>query len=357
MSNEPDPASPIVRVELGEPRVDLNSHGDVWDPVWAADGQLYVSSDDSRGFNNQPGSNLQFHLLRGDHPTRLVGTTINPMAEYGRLAELGPDQSTWKANGCIAVDGNFYLFVSRHGLAPNNQQKAENTSLIMSTDYGRTWRRSAPENYDHPQFPGRRFGSPFFVKYGQDGQATVDGADRYVYALANNGFWENGDDLILARIPKTRLPRLAAADWQFFVGGDGQQEAAWSPQLAAARPVLVKHGMCSMTGAQYLAPLKRYLMVQWYYTTGTGRPYSAATVWLFYEAPKPWGPWRAIGTQHFQPQGYYNPCIVPQFISPDGRHLTIFTNGNFTTHDQPGAQCLYRLTVFPCTLHLASSVT
>lgn len=57
-------AATIVSVELGEPRMDLTSHGDVWDASWADDGHLYVQSDDSWGFNNQPGRNLQFQARR-----------------------------------------------------------------------------------------------------------------------------------------------------------------------------------------------------------------------------------------------------------------------------------------------------
>ncbi|MCC6123633.1 MAG: DUF4185 domain-containing protein [Pirellulales bacterium] len=353
----------ILKAELGKPLMDLNSHGDVWDSSWADDGHLYVSSDDTRGFigpgdpkgfSDKPSRNLQFHILQGDSPDSLVGKTINRMDEYHGSSKRGPDGCMWKANGNTCLDGILYMFVSRHGLDFEKRQSAEKSSLIMSSDKGLTWRRSAKENYDRPMFVSPRFGSPMFVKYGRDGRADAHNADKYVYALANNGFWENGDDMILARVLKSQIARLDAKDWQFFTGGDGMSDANWSPDMQQAKPVLVNPGKCGMAGAQYIAPLKRYLMIQWYYTTGSGHKAPKDTTWIFYESPAPWGPWREFGSQRFDPEGYYNPCVVSKFISPDGRNLAIFTNGNFFTARERGEKCIYRLTKIPCTLTLAA---
>jgi hypothetical protein len=352
----------ILKVELGKPVMDLLSHGDVWDSSWADDGHLYASSDDTKGFVNaddakgfsdKKGRNLKFHILQGDSPDTLAGKTINQMDEYHGMSKKGPDGCMWKANGNTCIDGNLYLFVSRHGLNFKIRQTAEKSSLIVSADKGRTWRRSAKENYDNPMFAGPRFGSPMFVKYGQNGKADVHGADKYVYALANNGFWENGDDMILARILKSKIAALDAQDWQFFTGGNGMTNASWSQDMRQVKPVLVNPGKCSMAGAQYIAPLKRYLMIQWYYTTGSGHKAPKDTTWIFYESSAPWGPWREIGTERFRTEGYYNPCIVSKFISADGRNLLIFTNGNFFTAAKQGTECTYRLTKMPCTLIIA----
>jgi hypothetical protein len=351
----------ILTVELGKPVMDLFSHGDVWDSCWADDGNLYVSSDDTKGFisaedpkgfSDKKGRNLKFHILQGDSPETLVGKTINQMEEYHGVSKRGLDGCMWKANGNSCIDGNLYLFVSRHGLDFSKRQSAERSSLIMSSDKGLTWRRTAKENYDIPMFVSPRFGSPMFIKYGQDGKANADGAGKFVYSLANDGFWENGDNMILARVHKSRIPALDARDWQFFVGGDGMADANWSQNMQQAKPVLVNPGKCSMAGAQYIAPLKRYLMIQWYYTMGSGHKAPKDTTWIFYESAKPWGPWRQIGTRRFNPEGYYNPCIASKFISSDGRNLMIFTNGDFFTAAKKGADCIYRLTKMPCKLVL-----
>lgn len=111
-----------------------------------------------------------------------------------------------------------------------------------------------------------------------------------------------------------------------------------------------------MTGVQYVEPLKRYMVVQWYYTNGTGHVAPTDTTWIFYQAPTPWGQWQEFGTKHFNPEAYYNPCIVPKFISDNGLNLTILTNGNFMTFPawQLGDECLYRFTLIPCTLGVNS---
>jgi hypothetical protein len=44
----------------------------------------------------------------------------------------------------------------------------------MSSDKGLTWKRTAKENYDKPMFSGGRFGSPWFVKYGRDGEKEIE---------------------------------------------------------------------------------------------------------------------------------------------------------------------------------------
>ena len=50
-------------------------------------------------------------------------------------------------------------------------------------------------------FPGKLFPSPYFICYGQQRhEAVADGSDKYIYALSTNGFWDNGDKLILGRV-------------------------------------------------------------------------------------------------------------------------------------------------------------
>jgi hypothetical protein len=339
-----------VQLELGRPQLHLETLGDVWDASWADDGRLYVQSDDTTGFGKQPGRNLQFHVVDGERPEEIAGRTINTMDEYGKMGEPWADGCMWKLNGSTCIDGILYAFVSRHGKDTSMPvQTAQNSSLIVSADKGLIWRRTALENYDRPMFPGPRFGSPFFIKYGRNGRARVHGADLFVYALANDGSWDNGNDMILARAPRDRVGALNPGDWQFYAGGDGEADAAWAPNPTDSSPILAAPGRCSMTGAQYIQPLGLYLMIQWHYSRGV-RVDTSDTTWTFYHSPAPWGPWKAFAERRFKPEGYYNPCIVAKFISRDGLKFPIFTNGNFATNVKDGAECLYRLTVIPCTL-------
>src|SRR5947209_1988369 len=150
--------------------------------------------------------NLAFNRLVGDTPESLAGTIVNTMDEYGKNNQKEADNATWKACGQECIDGVFYAFVSRNIYGNESgdhwlRQTAFNSSLIKSTDGGATWTRSARENYKDPMWPGPAFGAPFFIHYGKNGGNVMrDGANRYVYAVSTNGFWNDGDSYVLGRV-------------------------------------------------------------------------------------------------------------------------------------------------------------
>jgi hypothetical protein len=61
-------------------------------------------------------------------------------------------------------------------------------------------------------FPGRVFSNPFFVQCGKDGKGTKDGADQYVYAVSNDGTWNNGNWMTLGRVARRLIERLDSND-------------------------------------------------------------------------------------------------------------------------------------------------
>jgi hypothetical protein len=336
---------PIRSITLGEPFAIAESHGDTWAPARADDGNLYSPSDDTFGFHHVTDSNIAFNVLEGDDPIRLKGTTINPMAEYGRSTLEGVDGCTWKSSGCAFIDNALYGVVARHKYGqtsgdPHLRQTAANASIIRSVDYGGAWARSERENREAPMFPGSRFATPYFVQYPR-GRAEADGADQYVYAISNNGFWDNGDSIILGRVLRSKIAALRGDTWEYYVRGDGATDSAWTKNMSEAVPVLEKPGRLGMTGAVYVPERCCYLMISWYYPAGGGKITGARphTAWDFYVAPRPWGPWRRIGSHHFAPQGFYSPQICPKFLSRDRAY--IFTAGNW---NEPK---YYRLTVIP----------
>jgi hypothetical protein len=322
-----------------------SSKGDTWDIAWAQDGTLYSPSNDTGGFHGAGDGNIMFNRIIGDDPQKLDGVTVNVMADYGKGTQHGPDGCTWKSSGCISLDGVLYWLVARHKYGEESgdydkRQPAHNASFIKSTDGGKTWTRSAKENYDHPMFPGSRFAAPYFVQYGQDGKETnADGSDKYVYALSNNGFWDNGDYIVLGRVLRAKMGELSAADWQFYTQGDGSADAAWTSNLREAKPVLVNLDHLGMTRAVYLPAQKCYLMIGWYYPDGGGKiqdsdthhgPAHVRTNWDFYVASHPWGPWRVAGSHTFTPEGFYCPGVCPKFTSADGSTVWAFTAGDWT---------------------------
>lgn len=343
-AQEPEPATQskaIAEVFLDIDKIHKwdASNGDTWDPFWADDGNLYAFNCDGRGFG-QKSMNMAFNRLAGKSPDSLAGAQINPMDEYGKGGQKGPDNATWKACGQECIDGVFYAFVSRNTYGSDSKdplvrQLAVNSSLIKSTDRGLTWTRSASENYDHPMWPGARFGAPFFIHYGRNGgQVTRDGASGYVYAVSTNGFWNDGDSLILGRVKRRQLSRLDSADWEYFTGQDGSRPENWSSVIERATPILDRPAKCGQTPICYVPELGIYLLISWYNTAILPRWFEPNEMrYDFYQAPHPWGPWRPLNSvsDRFMGPGYhfYGPSLCARFQQRQRSDVAIslFTSG------------------------------
>jgi hypothetical protein len=335
------------------------SNGDTWDPFWADDGQLYAFNCDGRGFGKQA-RNLAFNELLGDTPEKLTGRIINSMDEYGRGSQRGPDRATWKALGQECIDGVFYCFVSRHTYGNESKdeylrQTAINASLIKSTDRGLTWTRTAAENYAHPMWPGGRFGAPYFIHYGQNGGSDAnDAADQFVYAISNNGFWDDGDDYILGRAPRNKIANLNASDWSYYTGGDGLSAQNWSGDISNAVPILKAPRRCSTTAPCYIPALRVYLTAVWY-TAGKLPSWFQPNEMRcdFYQAEHPWGPWMYINTcsdKFLSPPGHlYGPNICAKFQEKIGNGVRVWMfNSGCPFKDAP--EGLYKLWEIPLVL-------
>ena len=230
----PKVSRPIVDVQLGAPLY-YDAGGDSWDPTWAQDDRLYAAVNDGAGFGRQK-RNIGFNQLSGADPRRLTGRLQNLMDDYGAMnAPAAADGRNWKSGGSISIDGVLYMSVGMDRYVDPNfggRQSRINASIIKSTDHGLHWARSMQQNLDRPMFPGMRFATPFFIHYGKEyAAATVDNADHYVYATSNNGFWDNGDNYIIGRVPKSKIKALNASDWSFYRGGDGMRDSL-DPRLA-----------------------------------------------------------------------------------------------------------------------------
>jgi len=114
---------PLIRsARLGAPTKLAGSGGDTWIAAWADDDTLYVTSDDTSGFDNACGksaSNLAVNRVSGSMPPQLRGETVNCMKEYGLGSETKrEDGGMWKACGITCVDGILYMGVSRQLTCP-----------------------------------------------------------------------------------------------------------------------------------------------------------------------------------------------------------------------------------------------
>ena len=336
-ATQPRRISDVV-LDLNELHKWDDSNGDTWDPFWADDDNLYAFNCDGRGFGKE-GRNLAFNRLTGDSPQALSGQMVNTMDEYGISNRKEADNATWKACGQECIDSVFYAFVSRNAYGSDSgdywlRQTAFNSSLIKSIDKGRTWSRSAAENYAQPMWPGPSFGAPFFIHYGRNGGSVKqDGADRYVYAASTNGFWNDGDSYILGRILRKKLPALNAVDWEYFTAGDGNDARNWSASIHDAKPIIDQRTHYGQSGPCYIPALGLYLMVVWYNTEKMVKWFEPNEMrYDFYQAPHPWGPWAEVHSysdRFLSPGHMYGPSLCARFQRTEGTnvHLTLFTSG------------------------------
>lgn len=275
---------------------------------------------------------------------------------------LGADGANWKATNAYSVDGILYMFVTRCTY-PSQSSDAQrrhiwqNSSVIKSTDEGLTWTRSPDENYAKPMFSGQRFGTPYFVWYGKDGAGNLDNAGNYVYAVSNNGFFENGDNYVLGRVPRAKLANLSAADWSFYVEGDGMDDRSWNSRFDNAKSILGNPGRSSMAGMTYIPHLRRYMMVTWHYNRANFeeaiRSKDLSTVLEFFEAPKPWGPWFKVKSYETGKLGWYAPIIGQRFQTSAGTHAVsafLYLTGLSAKPEGGLDYGLYKFTYIPITL-------
>ena len=299
-----NPSTPITAIvpDLQHMQKWDDMKGDTADPFWADDDCLYHFTCDGSGFGKE-GRNLCLNKLTGPDQEHLKGELVNPMQEYGKSDETGPDGATWKITGQECIDGNFYGFVVRNiyghkSKDPLMRQTSFNASLIKSGDHGKTWIRSAKENYDMPMWPGSRFGAPGFFHYGKNGGSVKkDGADKFAYSVSNNGFWNGGDDMIVGRVSRADLPNLKASDWSYYTGGDGALDTSWSHDLTKAQPILSRTSKLGWTSPAYIPALGRYLLVSWYVSPALTHWFEPSLVtYDFYQSEHPWGTWTFVSS-------------------------------------------------------------
>jgi hypothetical protein len=368
----PDPSrDPVRPFELTQPasrmfatvsipyteQLNTASDGDLWPSCWADDDQLYAANGDGRGFSGEPWQDIVVNRISG---TPGSGITGRRLAAAGAVSPIWSDarQFSRKPTGFVAVDGNgdgrdeLYLAVQDLRYAPEADafQEAPAASVVRSTDYGVTWQATTA-----PLFTDHVFTTIFFLDFGKSNSgASVLGPDgaNYVYAYGLDGNWRDSYtdtvpdpvDLYLARVPVGAIQDRAR--WEFFAGVGAGGAPRWSTDIG--RRVAVLHDdrrvyatlrtdwarNCSVLSqgcVVYNAPLERYLYTSWTEYT-----------FEFYEAPRPWGPWKLFGQKDFGPlpwwnatgdpnspgpkNGGYATTIPSKFISPDGLSMWVQSN-------------------------------
>jgi hypothetical protein len=325
------------------------------------DGITYLTTDDTQGWQQSGypahhGSPLSLVKFTSESP--LAGITVNPFGAYGPDSiGTGDDSRSQKNSGLFCMGGNIYMTIGRQlnqatgGMGTNTAYTQTAGQMIWSPDKGASWNnfqnRLSFNSGGSPTSPASAsmFGltptnlaSATFVMYcADDGTLGYlascnrrDNADAYVYLMANDGYWDSGNALYLARAPRAKMKSLNASDYQYYRGGDGSLDGSWTAAQSNASPVISNTGKLGEPNVQFIPALNRYLLLTFSYPQGlaTTDRHSEHSLWLAYESPHPWGPWTLVNSTDWPTQGYYNPVVLND-TAYSGTTPTIMFTGDF----------------------------
>ena len=360
------PSMPITGLSMGAiTQYDaINPANQMWGDTYyncrSNDGTTYLTSGDTTGWqeSGSPAQNYTaMQLVKFTNESPLAGVTVNPFTAYGAASTgTGDDHRSQKPSGLFCMNGQIFAATGRQtniatggmGTATAFTQYAG--QVISSADKGASWNNfqsptmfSANGSVTSPASAAMfgttptNMGSATFVMYcGDDGTLgykapcnRTDNADAYVYLMANDGYWDSGNALYLARVPRAKLANLSAGDYQFYEGGDGRADSSWGAQPSATA-VISNAGKLGEPSVQYIPALNRYLLLTFSYPQGLapGNSHAEHTLWLGYEAPHPWGPWTLVYSTEWMTEGYYNPIVLND-TAYSGASPTIMFTGNF----------------------------
>jgi hypothetical protein len=342
MGKAPSPAYPKSELIAGVEFDRFRPHkgdGDMWPVTWAADDNLYGGAGDNCG------SPMNFWRIEGDPnggwpgcwAVRLFLVDNLPVdpKKYCRIPPADAKNGV-KPAGLLSLDGVLYFAVEamNYGEDPAfNRQRNVHGWIVTSRDFGRTWDLGAtPTDF----FEGR-LSSCHFVQYGRD---CAGARDEFVYAVFPAGddgksYWENGDLILLGRVPRQRV--LDRAAWEFCTGVSASGEPAWDADGSKAEPVFRYPRMTGENHVAYDAGIGRYLMGNYSFLNAEGEPLpyhgggGMRSQLTLFEAPEPWGPWSLFHRDdEWGTYGDYQPNFPTKWMSADGRSVGLVSAG---THD------------------------
>ena len=270
-SGPPYPPSPVIAKVVWAPveRIVRRAPGsDNWPITWGDDGDLYTAYGDGTGFDRH-GRRLSLGLARiRGRPGSFTGFNVPAPS----LEQTGDGRRGKKASGLLMVDGVLYLLARNAG----------NAQLAWSTDRGRTW------TWCDWRFR-TSFGCPTFLNFGKNYAGARDDF-IYIYSPDRASAYEPADQLVLARVLKSRIRQRSA--YEFFAGFDVNGQPRWSRRIQNRAGVFRYPARCYRPTVSFHPGLKRYLCVQAIPVVGGQKVDSRFRGGLgIYDAPEPWGPW------------------------------------------------------------------
>lgn len=309
LSTSPYPQSPVIkRITWAAPEniIRRAPGGDNWPMTWADDGDLYTSYGDGNGFEPFIPEKLSLGLAK------ISGTPENFVGENIRSAtgeQVGDGRHGKKASGMLMVDGVLYMWTRNAG----------NSQLAWSTDRAKTWTWS---NWKFTE----SFGAPSFLNFGRNYAGARDDF-VYIYSTDADSAYVRADQLVLARVHKTRIRERNA--YEFFVRLDDKGTPVWSKNLKERGGVFKNRGAVYRTQVTYNPKIKRYLLN----TIGRGNDTRFHGGFGVYDAPNPWGPWTtAFFTDNWDVGPGETNSFPTKWMSADGRtaHLVFSGDDHFS---------------------------
>jgi hypothetical protein len=165
-----------------------------------------------------------------------------------------------------------------------------------------------------------------FFGYGQDsGHTRQDGQNKYVHAISNDGYWNDGSAFYLGRVLHFRIGILNVRYWQYCSNGKWADIMSRPPRPCPAFPT-------ARRSAPWASPFG------WPTCTIMSRQpdHPDDVRFAFYQADHPWEPWsyigqksggEFIGDKKQNVSRWYGPSLSPKFIrnNPDGSATVIMT--------------------------------
>lgn len=331
------PASSLITKAIPGKHRYHKGDGDMWPITWAADGNLYGAAGDN---SHSP---MNFWKIVGEPTTGwgiclfLIDNMPIEVSSYCRIPPSDPKNGV-KPAGLLSIEGTIYFAVEAMNYGENpqfNRQRNVHGWIITTDDYGRTWNREATPT----DFFSGRLSSCHFLQFGRDYRGA---RDDYVYAYFpaaddGNSYWENGDCLLLGRVPKDQILRREA--WEFVVELTEAVQPKWDRDDSRAVPIFRYPLMTGEDHVSYNAGLGRYLVGNYAFIDDRGkpRPYhqgpwpdSAMRSQLtLFEAPEPWGPWSLFHVDdNWGTYGDYQPCFPTKWMSEDGKTVYMVSSGS-----------------------------
>jgi hypothetical protein len=343
----PQPASKfIISVSWGAHRFHAAS-GDTWPLTWASDGNLYGSAGDNQGSPMnfwQIVDNPKYSYSSVYPPYESVFLVNNQPVDcnlYCKTIPKADPHAGVKPAGLISVNGVLYFSVENMNYGDNpsfNRQHNLNGWIITSTDFGKTWKLDATRQ----DFFTGRVASAHFIQFGKD---DSDAPDGYVYAdfpAADDGnsYWENGDYLLLGRVPKDRI--LERSAWQFFAGRQPSGQELWDSEPAKAVEIFRYPHMTGEDHITYNPVLKRYFLANYGFHDRhlNPRPYhqgkgtACPSQLTLFEATQPSGPWSLFyRNDDFGTCGECNASFPQKWMSKDGKTMWMVSAGTFDDYN------------------------